>query len=167
MQDKSVAIFPTIDDNYYKNTAYLLRKLNFDTVYAVNNNDKFYELPNSRKVSNGVYSISDNITAEFKTGTVKITVGTTELLFLSESSNIDGFTKEYCSCDVAIVSNKLPKKIENIDARFGIISAKYTDSMRILSDFAKSSDEIYFTAGKGDIQIKTRGKNDINLKRMS
>ena len=167
MQDKSVAIFPTIDDNYYKNTAYLLRKLNFDTVYAVNNNDKFYELPNSRQVSNGVYSISDNITAEFKTGTVKITVGTTELLFLSESSNIDGFTKEYCSCDVAIVSNKLPKKIENIDARFGIISAKYTDSMRILSDFAKSSDEIYFTAGKGDIQIKTRGKNDINLKRMS
>ena len=167
LEDNSVAIFPTLDNNYYKNTAYLLRKLNFDTVYAVNNNDKFYELTNPEHVSNGVYEISDNITAEFKTGAVKISVGTTEILFLSESSNISGFTKEYNSCDIAIVSNRLPKEIEKINARFGIISAKYTDGMQILSDFAKSSDEIYFTAGKGNIQIKTRGKKDINLKRIN
>ena len=37
----------------------------------------------------------------------------------------------------------------------------------IAESLGAKSNEIYFTAGKGDIQIKTRGKNDINLKRMS
>ena len=161
------AIFPTLCDDYYENTAYVLRHLNIENITVNDNSAKFYELLNAMRAPDNIQNIYDNVTAEYKSGAVKIMIDNTSLLFLSKESNIGAMKNGFKSCDVVVVSSDVPDNMKSIDARVAIICAEYNDALIVANEVSSCAEEIYFTAGQGDIELLTRGKCDINLNRNS
>lgn len=159
------AVFPALSDDYYEDTAYVLRSLGVDSITANDDTAKFYELLNAQNIPDDTQTVFGSITAEYKSNSVKIAIDNTSLLFLSSESNISAMSSAYKACDIVVVSNEVPNNIDSINARVAIVCTEYDDALAVTDDVCGCADEFYFTAGRGDIQLLTRGKCDINLKR--